>query len=135
MNRTDPPTVLCPSARLKEGALLVGIVLGDGRIAFSSDRLMVNCDFVENAKQGRPAEKRFRFGDVCVKTGCQQWSGDRCGVVDQILAAVPVDQWSPGLPECGIRSQCRWYKQTGADACRICVLVVTDCLEESALPQ
>jgi hypothetical protein len=130
MTRVDSPTVLCPSARMKEGAVLLGIVQADGRIAFAAHRLEVNQDFVQSALQGRPAEKRFRFSDVCVQSGCRQWTGERCGVVDQILAAAPADQLSLEMPECSIRPQCRWYNQNGWQACRVCPLVVTDCIEE-----
>jgi hypothetical protein len=132
MSQIDPPAILCPSARMKEGAILVGIVLANGQVAFSADRLVVNRDFVENARQGRSPEKRFRFGDMCVKSGCRQWTGERCGVVDQVLAAVPAGERHAALPQCSIRAQCRWYAQSGADACHVCPLIVTDCLEESA---
>jgi len=115
---------------MKDGALLIGIVLGDGRVAFAANRLVVNQEFVENAQQGRPPEKRFRFADACVRAGCRQWAGDRCGVVDQILAAVPIHELQPNLPECSIRAQCRWYNQSGSDACRVCPLVVTDASED-----
>ena len=131
MSRTDPPNVLCPSAPLKEGVILLGIVTAEGNIAFASGRLVVNHEFVKNARQGRPAEKRFRFGDVCVTTACKQWSSGRCGIVDQILGAGPAPEPPPNLPKCSIRSQCRWHSQRGADACSVCPLVVTDCRHES----
>jgi hypothetical protein len=132
VSRIEAPNVLCPSARLKEGAILVGIVLGDGSVAFAADRLVVNQQFIENALQGRAPEKRFRFGDTCVKSGCLQWKGSRCGVIDQILEAIPPHGSPWPLPECSIRPQCRWYGQSGAAACRVCPQVVTDCLEESS---
>ena len=132
MSRIEAPNVLCPSARLKEGAILVGIVLADGSVAFAADRLVVNRQFVENARQGRSPEKRFRFGDACVQSGCLQWKDNRCGVIDQILEAAPIHELPVALPECSIRPQCRWYGQSGASACRICTLVVTDCLQESS---
>jgi len=135
VSQTDPPNVLCPSARMKEGAILVGIVLADGQIAFSADRLIVNRGFLENARRGRSPEKRFRFGDVCVKAGCKQWADAGCGVVEQILAGASLSERHPELPNCSIRSQCRWYFQRGADACKVCTLVVTDCLEEPAALQ
>ncbi len=134
MDRIDPPNVLCPSARLNEGAILVGIVTADGTVAFAADRLVVNRDFVANARQGRSPEKRFRFADLCVKSACRQWSTDRCGVIDQVVAGIPVNLRSPGLPQCSIRPQCRWFSQSGADACRVCSLVVTDCLEAHPQP-
>jgi len=132
VNRTDPPNVLCPSARMNEGAILVGIVLQDGQVAFSLDRLTVNREFLLNARQGRSPEKRFRFGDVCVKSGCLQWTDDGCGVVENVLGAVSASGEITELPNCSIRSQCRWYFQRGSDACQVCSLVVTDCLVEPA---
>jgi hypothetical protein len=131
VNRLDQPNVLCPSARLKEGAILLGIVCADGTVRFASERLAVNHEFVKNARQGRPAEKRFRFADNCVKAACKQWSGGRCSIVDQILDPCPVSEPQSTLPSCSIRTQCRWYFQRGADACGVCPLVVTDCLEST----
>jgi hypothetical protein len=132
MSQIDPQDVLCPSARMKEGALLVGIVLPDGQVAFSIDRLIVSQDFLVNARRGRSPEKRFRFGDVCVKAGCRQWTGAGCGVVEQVLAGISISERLTELPNCSIRSQCRWYSQRGSNACHVCPLVVTECLEESA---
>ena len=55
-NRTG---ILCPSARMKEGGTLLGIVMPNGRVAFSPDRIEVNREFVVNANEGRSPEKRF----------------------------------------------------------------------------
>jgi hypothetical protein len=96
-------------------------------VAFAGDRLVVNREFVSNAREGRSPEKRFRFAGACVQKACTQWAG-RCGVVDTVLAEVPASALQTDLPECSIRSQCRWYHQTGPDACRACPVVVTDCL-------
>jgi hypothetical protein len=30
------------------------------------------------------------------------------------------------VPNCTIRSNCRWFDQTGYNACRVCPLVITD---------
>lgn len=30
------------------------------------------------------------------------------------------------LPNCTLRSRCRWYEQQGASACAACPLVITD---------
>jgi hypothetical protein len=103
----------------------------DGRVAFSADRIKVDADFVESAREGRKPEKRFRFAGPCIKTGCGQWSGSRCGVIDHVaeeFAAHAVAE----LPECSIRNDCRWFAQLGAEACGVCPLVVTDLIEEAA---
>jgi hypothetical protein len=131
MNRTNPSVVLCPSAPMEEGAILVGIVLADGKVAFAPDRIEVNADFVASAREGRSPEKRFRFGGVCVKSGCRQWTGTRCGVIDHVLEVVPTESRTDYLPECSIRDQCRWFAQSGSEACRVCTLVVTDTRRDS----
>jgi len=131
VNRIDSDRALCPSARMKEGSVLLGIVLGDGRVAFAPDRLVVNREFVTTAREGRSPEKRFRFADACVQSGCVQWTGTRCGVIDDVLAELPAEGLPAHLPQCSIRPQCRWYAQAGTEACRACPLVVTDCAREA----
>ncbi len=118
---------LCPSSRCKPGALLLGIVLPNGRIGYSRKRLVVNGEFVQIATQGRAPEKRFRFSSPCVQSACKQWSAGRCGVIDEVLAELEPTQDAQRLPQCAIRSACRWFLQHGAAACRVCPLVITDC--------
>lgn len=122
----DTETILCPSSRCQEGAILVGIVLPDGRVAFSSNQIVVDQEFVQIANEGRSPEKRFRFGGLCVKGGCQQWTGSRCGVIDSIMKSTQNRTETSTLPDCSIRSQCRWFYQSGADACGVCSDVITD---------
>lgn len=121
--------ILCPSANCQEGAILIGIVMRDGRVAYSAGQIIVNQEFVETARAGRAPEKRFRFGGLCVKSGCRQWSNDRCGVIDSLVE--PENDSPAVLPECSIRPQCRWFNQSGASACAVCPDVVTDLRLES----
>ena len=125
-------SIRCPSSRLQEGALLLGIVLEDGTVAFTKDRIPVDEAFVQNATAvgSRPAESRFRFSSPCAKGACRQWTGSRCGVIDLVLSdARAQNHQSPAdasLPSCAIRSDCRWFNQNGAEACEVCVFVVTE---------
>jgi hypothetical protein len=105
----------------------------DGTVGFITPPLQIDEDFVQRAKQGRDPEKRFRFSGTCVESGCKQWTGSRCGVIDRVLAAgvtPPPVVASAGtrasLPQCAIRSTCRWFAQSGAAACRVCPLIVTE---------
>lgn len=123
---------LCPSHHCQEGAILLGVVTGDGRVAFSSDRIVVNEEFVQIARAGRTPEKRFRFGGKCVQSGCRQWTGKRCGLIDSIVEAAKPEVANATLPECSIRSECRWFYQSGDEACAICPEVITDLREEIA---
>lgn len=123
---------LCPSYNCRDGAILLGVVMRDGRVAFSSDRIVVNQEFVQIAREGRTPEKRFRFGGQCIQGGCNQWTGERCGVIDKVIETTNADAGDSNLPECSIRPECRWFYQRGAEACAICPDVITDLREEIA---
>jgi hypothetical protein len=124
---------LCPSYTCQEGSILLGIVMRDGRVAYSSDRIIVNEEFVQIARAGRAPEKRFRFGGQCVQNGCKQWAGNRCGVIDSVIETATGDYSdASSLPECSIRPECRWFHQSGAEACAVCPEVITDLREEIA---
>jgi hypothetical protein len=118
--------VLCPSARCEVGAVLLGIVLPNGHVAFASRELRVDRDFVEAACEGRSPEKRFRFSSPCARAACKQWTGSRCSVIDEVRAAVDHRTAPAALPACSIRPRCRWFLQSGPEACAVCPLIVTD---------
>ncbi len=69
----------------------------------------------------------MRFAAACQTTGCTQWTGGGCGVVEKVLFHLAVPQTADApLPPCLIRATCRWFSQQGARACGVCDLVVTD---------
>jgi hypothetical protein len=122
----EKETILCPSYRCEDGAILLGIVQADGHVAYAAERLVVDQHFVEQASLGRTPEKRFRFSGGCVEQNCKQWTGDRCGVIDNVLIDLGANFAAADLPQCSIRSDCRWFKQSGAAACRVCPEVITE---------
>jgi hypothetical protein len=133
-------TILCPSWGCEAGASLIGIVLADGSVAFSKDRIVIDEAFVEVARQGRSPEKRFRFSSTCKRAGCVQWTDGKCGIVDRVISehvtSEHKDHAAAGsdpfvLPECSIRPQCRWHLQSGDEACRACPEVITDAGSET----
>lgn len=131
-------TILCPSWECEAGASLIGIVLADGSVAFSKERIVINEAFVKVARQGRSPEKRFRFSSTCKRAACIQWTEGKCGIVDRILEEHPDVVSAPAenfvLPECPIRPQCRWHLQSGDAACRACPEVITDTGAEITTP-
>ena len=129
---SSPSKALCPSSTCSPGAILLGIVQADGSVAFLDHRRVVDDFFVKLAHEGRTPEKRFRFADTCVKSGCRQWGNGRCGVIDRVLAANPDYREADELPLCTIRTDCRWHLQWGARACGVCPLIVTDLRKDSA---
>src|SRR6185503_9785891 len=99
-NGSEP--VLCPSATCEEGALLLGVVQHEGTVAFFPEKMPVDREFVAIANEGTAPEKRFRFAGRCLKSCCKQWTGTRCGVIDNLMQQAPVDE-TVDLPECSIR--------------------------------
>src|SRR3954467_2789299 len=121
---------LCPSATCKDGALLLGIVQKDATIGFLPEKMPIDSKFTAIAHEGRAPEKRFRFADKCVQSGCKQWTGTRCGVIDSLLNLNQNVPSAQRLPNCSIRPECRWFSQNGAKACALCPLVITDLQED-----
>lgn len=115
----------CPSTTLDHGDTLIGVVGSDNQVHFVSPPLPVDDDFRAAAERTGRAERRFRFSGACIEDGCEQWSDGRCGVIDAVTDAAGSAPVVP-LSRCAIRRSRRWFDQHGADACRICPLVVTD---------
>jgi hypothetical protein len=116
----------CPSSRCEPGAILLGIVLPGGRLAYAADRVVIDEEFVAIAKQGRSPEARFRFSSPCARGACRQWTGSGCGVIDAVLSHATAAPSDMPLPMCSIRPSCRWFAQSGAEACAVCPYVITD---------
>ena len=118
----------CPSARCAPGNDLIGIRGRDGRIANLRTKLPVSAQFVEQASAQGPPEARMRFAGKCETSGCAQWTGSRCGVIDRVMAHLEAHEvpLTSDLPPCTIRGTCRWYEQTGPRACAGCAYVTTD---------
>lgn len=132
MKKFSPGTKLCPSSTSHEGALLLGVVQGDQTVALLNTDLTVDASFVAKAEAEGFPEKRFRFAGKCVKSGCKQWTGTKCGVIKEFSEYNPhLDNMEFPLPDCIIRNRCRWFSQEGNKACIICPYVITDNLLQS----
>lgn len=129
--KTEADNKTCPSSTCKEGALLLGVVQGDNTVALlTGTPLTVDKAFAEKLKEEGDAEKRFRFANKCVQTGCKQWTGDSCGVISRLHEMNERIEADAQLRLCNIRPTCRWFAQEGGSACTICTYVVTNNLEE-----
>ncbi len=132
MNNTSDKK-LCPSARAVTGSKLLGIRQPDGTVAILPEALPVTQQFIDKATAGnKDPQQHFRFANKCVEHGCKQWTGSRCGVADRIVEEIEslINSNEAELPECSIRSQCRWYSQWNYKACSACPYVVTKITEE-----
>lgn len=119
----------CPSARCAPGATLIGVLGHDGRIDHVRTPLVIDKDFVDRAEKAGSPEARLRFASNCETSGCAQWTGERCGVIDRVLELMEAPDAPPIAatpPPCVIRSSCRWHAQSGDAACLSCAYVITD---------
>lgn len=124
-----PPSIgpaACPSARAEPGTTLLGLVEADGRVHYLKDRLEIDQEFIDVARRDGPLEQRFRFAGTCVECACTQWDGAKCRVIETVSSFLPPDDDGAPLHPCSIRPTCRWYRQAGPPACRICPLVRTE---------
>lgn len=121
---------LCPSARCEEGAQLLGVVKDDGHVDIIKHPFPIDGTFIEVANQGQAAETKFRFTNKCIKSGCAQWTGERCGIIDKIIDHIKDEPQRYAIPDCSIRPNCRWYHQQGQEACKACPLVVRNVIDQ-----
>lgn len=125
--RKDESTVLlCPSAPAEiHGALAFGVVdhaSTPPEVMYLEEPVPVNEELLGLAAPLEPREV-FRFGAPCQTSECTHWSGHDCKLVERIVKLVPVA--SLVTPPCKIRPTCRWFAQSGRNACLRCAYVVT----------
>lgn len=125
--------LFCPSGRCAEGSVVLGVIGEDGTVGYVRPQVVVDAEFVRAASAGRRPEKRLRFAQPCIESGCGHWIGNQCAVVEKMTelqrtALIPAGDDS--LPHCTIRSRCRWFSQRGRAACDVCRYVITDLLDD-----
>jgi len=111
---------LCPSYVCKTGAKLFGIVGKSGTVSYLETPITVTEAFVAEVSKGTPPEQRFRFSGKCIENGCSQWNPEhsKCTLSTKVIATI--GQNGKDLPDCAIRSKCRWHSQDGEKACFSC---------------
>lgn len=116
----------CPSSKFTKGASLIGIKNDEEEIDILAEPIKITEELYEQLKSAdvKP-EKAIRLANKCITSGCKQWTGEKCGVIDDRLAKVEESYLKDHLPECAIRTTCRWYSQQGDLACKVCPLVTT----------
>jgi hypothetical protein len=91
-------------------------------------------DAAELQRLAAPAHVRevFRVAGVCIREECRHWRAaadgregeGKCSLVERVVAAN--QPLIDNLQKCDIRSVCRWWKQEGPAACKVCPGIVTD---------
>ena len=123
-------SILCPSNQCKPGSRLLGVRQDDGTVSILPEPLPIDESFIQAVKANPLTPKqRFRFTNKCIESGCNQWNGKGCGVIEQVIQYLDHVPGIKELPKCSIRPRCRWFLQKGADACSICTYIVTEITE------
>lgn len=122
----------CPIAQCQAGAKLLGIKRPDGRVMLMPGASIIDDAFVKQAEEIGKPEERMRFASPCVKGDCQHWEDDRCSAIDGMMERLGAASPRPNevLAPCPIRDRCRWFDQSGSDACHVCETVFVEQTEK-----
>lgn len=121
----------CPSNKCKSGSKLLGIRQDDGAIGILPQPLHINEKFIKNVSDHKMTpEQRFRFTNKCVESGCNQWNGKGCGVIERVVKHLDDLPAISQIPACGIRDRCRWFYQHNYNACKVCRFIITEITED-----
>ena len=114
---------LCPSASPEMGEASAFAILTEGsrvRVGYLRER-------IDAASLALPANVEiaavFRLSAKCMGGRCANFESDHCA-----LAARIVEHLEPvvtRIPPCAIRSECRWWREKGSDACIRCPQIIT----------
>jgi hypothetical protein len=111
----------CPSAEPEPGSILLGVMVKPSIVAYIVPASQVTTEALESLREsGVDVENRLRFAGPCVEHQCVQWTGARCGLIDNAVATQDEAISVALLPKCSIRSSCRWFSQHGRSACAVC---------------
>jgi hypothetical protein len=109
---------------------MLGSVNLQQEVIFNTVEVKIDEDMAEELHhEFDEPEKHFRFSNACVETGCHQWKGGECSVINSIIQLNAMQQFPEHLPNCLIRSTCRWFYQRGSAACSLCSYIITDALD------
>jgi hypothetical protein len=115
----------CPSAEPAPGAKLLAVVSKSFDTAYLNPAVQMSEEsLLELDRDGIDLDNRLRFANSCVEDACVQWTGSRCGVIDNAIADLPAVSSVALLPRCDIRPSCRWFAQDGRAACRVCPSII-----------
>jgi hypothetical protein len=115
-----------------EGAVVFGVV--------SQGQWGPNVDYLEKpapvtpellALTGdTPPTQVLRIAAKCPENACSHFDGSNCRLVWRIAPAL--DRVADGRFYCAIRTECRWHRQKGFDACQCCPQISTHYAEPDA---
>jgi hypothetical protein len=131
---TAKDSIMCPSYTCKPGSKLLGVRGNDGKVSILPEALLIDQDFIDKVNADPvPSEQRFRFTNKCITSGCSQWTGKECGVIEEVVKYHDRLPDEDKLPTCSIRQNCRWFLQKAELACKVCPHILRQMNESDIL--
>lgn len=124
MGTDDSALTWCPSGQANSPeSVVLGVRSGDnGRVTYLADPVPAS-EVLGSIPEGIEPTRVLRFASHCV-SACAHRKGNDCGLLQRVLAVPPPDD-TRAVPRCHLRPQCKWWNQTGVDACYRCPAVST----------
>jgi hypothetical protein len=121
--------VYCPSAAPQvPGASILGVTLrtdAGSRVVYLSEPVLLTDD-VANSLGGVSDGEVLRISAPCQGSACSHFRDSECSLITKIVRATPDVLADGPLPQCYLRSRCRWFRQEKALACRRCDVIATE---------
>ncbi|MFC4031030.1 hypothetical protein ACFO3J_06045 [Streptomyces polygonati] len=132
MGTDDSALTWCPSGQPDAPeSVVLGVRSGaDGRVTYLAEPVPA-ADVLGAIPEGIEPTRVLRFASHCV-SACAHRRGNDCTLVQRVLA-VPVREESRAVPRCHLRGSCKWWSQSGVDACYRCPAVSTAHLADDEL--
>lgn len=106
--------------------VVLGVVQGtpsEPRIGYLERPLPVSGEILALSGPVNPG-RVFRFAAPCAEHACPHFDGADCRLGRKIVETLPAVV--AALPACRLRPQCRWWQQSGREACLRCPQIVTE---------
>lgn len=101
-----------------------------GRLSYLAEPVPAG-EVLGEIPEGVEPTRILRFATHC-KTSCRNRQGTDCGLVERVVAAVPLPE-GVAVPRCHLRARCQWWHQKGVAACHRCPAVSTAFRADDAL--
>ncbi|MET9361661.1 hypothetical protein ABZX93_12150 [Streptomyces sp. NPDC006632] len=114
----------CPSgdAHRPESVVLGVRSGGSGQVVYL-DEPVPAADVLPGIPEGIAPHRVLRFASHCT-SACANRVGDDCGLIQRIQT-LPSPRETGAVPRCHLRPHCKWWHQTGVDACHRCPALAT----------
>ncbi|MER7144086.1 hypothetical protein [Streptomyces xanthochromogenes] len=114
----------CPSGDAhRPESLVLGVRSGEKGQVVYLDEPVPAADVLSSIPEGIAPNRVLRFASHCT-SACANRVGDDCSLIQRIQT-LPSPQETGAVPRCHLRPRCKWWNQTGVDACHRCPALAT----------